>query len=62
MIFRCDLGIAHGDRDDIKKVKSAAEISAANMRENLLKLRGKATLKKHACTKKHVVAATANPK
>jgi len=31
--------IAGGGRDDIKKAKSASEFSAANMRENLLKLR-----------------------
>ena len=37
-------GIADGGHDDIKKAKSsAAEISAANIRENLLKLREKLT-------------------
>jgi len=66
-ICRCDLRIADTCRDDIKKAKSAAEISAANIRKTLLKLREKAywpmqLLKKHVATKKHVIAATANPK
>jgi len=43
------------------------EISAANICKNLLKLWGKslrahATLKKHVGTKRHVIAAKANPK
>jgi len=41
-ICRCDLCIAHGGRDDIKKAKSATEISAANIRKDLLTLREKA--------------------
>ena len=38
--------IAHGGRDNIKKAKSSAEFSTANMPENLLKLREKATFEK----------------
>jgi len=41
-ICHCDLGIAQGGRDDIKKAKSAVEISQANICENLLKLWEKA--------------------
>jgi len=44
MICCCDLGIAHGFHVDIKKAKfSAAEISAANIHKNLLKLQEKLT-------------------
>jgi len=59
MICRCDLSgpIALGSRADIKKAKSsAAEISTANICENLLKLLE--NFKKHVVTKKHVIAAT----